>query len=342
MINVYIRSTDYEISTKKLESFEKYNKVIQWGRKYPTRFTEQILGIDLLDYQKFVFLNSWTTPYVVWCMGRNSGKAVGVNTTVPTPSGNKKMIDIKVGDIIFGGDGKPTKVLNVSEIFLNHKCYEVAFEDGERIIADEDHLWCILDDNNSWVTTITKDIVEHYNNQNKINFKRLSIPINKDISNFSEYLFNKNFKEIISVKEVATVPTKCLYVDNETHTYLCGDNYTVTHNTFLATPFIMSKSILIPNHETYILSNQGDQAKNTFLKLEKTAKKQIASLTGLTDVFLNEIVKNISEQDGFTHKQSGYSASLFNGSSIKTLNGTPENNVGYRSNLNKRKCSRIW
>lgn len=40
-----------------------------------------------------------------------------------------------------------------------------------------------------------------------------------------------NYKTIISCELVDTIPTKCIEVDSESHTYLYGHGFTVTHNT---------------------------------------------------------------------------------------------------------------
>ena len=39
------------------------------------------------------------------------------------------------------------------------------------------------------------------------------------------------YRTITSVEKTDTVPTRCIEVSGETHTYLCGDNLLVTHNT---------------------------------------------------------------------------------------------------------------
>ena len=176
MINAYIKSTEWDLTNKKIEGYRKYNQIITWGRAHPTRFVERFLGIEFLDYQKYVFMNTWVSQWAVWLMSRNAGKS------------------------------------------------------------------------------------------------------------------------------------------------------------FLGVPYMMTRGILLPNQEIYIMSNTGDQAQATFMKLEKTAKKQITSLTGLTDVFMQEVQKNAGE-DGFSHNKSGFTVGLYNGSKIRTLNGVAENVVGYRSNL---------
>ena len=56
--------------------------------------------------------------------------------------------------------------------------------------------------------------------------------------------------------------------------------------TTLGSPFIMAKSLLIPNFEAYILAGVGSQSQEMFMKIEKIAKREIASFTGLTDIFI--------------------------------------------------------
>lgn len=75
-------------------------------------------------------------------MPRKNGKAVSLDTELPTPNGWKKMADIHEGDIVFGADGKPSKVLLESEIF-NKKMYLVTFEDGATVKASADHVWTV-------------------------------------------------------------------------------------------------------------------------------------------------------------------------------------------------------
>lgn len=44
------------LSQRKLDSYEKYSRIIQWGRQNPVKFVELFLGIEFLDFQKYVFL----------------------------------------------------------------------------------------------------------------------------------------------------------------------------------------------------------------------------------------------------------------------------------------------
>jgi len=164
-LEYFIRSTDVQISQKKIDGYLKLAEIIQWGRKSPIKFCERFLGIEFLDAQKYAFMNSWLKPYNLWCVTRNGGKST------------------------------------------------------------------------------------------------------------------------------------------------------------LAAPFIMAKGILINGHNTYILSNVSSQSQDTFMKIEKIAKKEIASFAGLTDFFMGELVKSTANTDGFTHSQSGFNYKLYNGSSVTSLSG---------------------
>lgn len=76
-------------------------------------------------------------------IGRKNSKALALDTRIPTPEGDRTMEDICPGDFVFNEFGKPVKVIATSEIFHNHKCYRVTFEDGDEIIADAQHLWTV-------------------------------------------------------------------------------------------------------------------------------------------------------------------------------------------------------
>ena len=69
------------------------------------------------------------------------GKALALDTPLPTPAGWTTMGEVRVGDQLLGADGKPTRVVAATEVMDGRPCYEVEFEDGEVIIADANHQW---------------------------------------------------------------------------------------------------------------------------------------------------------------------------------------------------------
>jgi replicative DNA helicase len=69
------------------------------------------------------------------------GKALALDTPLPTPNGWTTMGELAVGDLLLGADGKPTRVVAATEIMLGRPCFEVEFSDGTVIIADAEHQW---------------------------------------------------------------------------------------------------------------------------------------------------------------------------------------------------------
>lgn len=68
------------------------------------------------------------------------GKCIPDYTIIPTPIGDRKVSDIKVGDELFDGFGNPTKVLAVYPQG-EKEVWEVEFKDGRKAECCEEHLW---------------------------------------------------------------------------------------------------------------------------------------------------------------------------------------------------------
>ncbi|GAA4052919.1 replicative DNA helicase [Nonomuraea soli] len=69
------------------------------------------------------------------------GKALALDTPLPTPSGWTTMGEVQVGDHLIDADGRPTRVVAATEVMRGRPCYEVEFSDGSVIIADAQHEW---------------------------------------------------------------------------------------------------------------------------------------------------------------------------------------------------------
>lgn len=88
-------------------------------------------------------LRQYRTCYVE--IPKKNGKALDLETDIPTINGWKKMRDIEVGDILFDEKGNQCQVTNIPPILPDRPCYEVIFNDGERLIADADHKWAVTE-----------------------------------------------------------------------------------------------------------------------------------------------------------------------------------------------------
>jgi replicative DNA helicase len=69
------------------------------------------------------------------------GKALALDTPLPTPTGWTTMADVAVGDQLLGADGRPTTVVAATEVLQGRSCYEVEFSDGTAVVADAQHQW---------------------------------------------------------------------------------------------------------------------------------------------------------------------------------------------------------
>ena len=65
------------------------------------------------------------------------------STHILTPDGYRTHGDLQVGDSVFGPDGKPTRILHISEKSLAD--YDVKFSTHEVIKCNGDHLWTVFD-----------------------------------------------------------------------------------------------------------------------------------------------------------------------------------------------------
>jgi replicative DNA helicase len=71
------------------------------------------------------------------------GKALALDTPLPTPHGWTTMGDVAPGDLLLGADGRPTRVVGATEVLLGRPCFEVVFSDGSVLVADAQHQWTV-------------------------------------------------------------------------------------------------------------------------------------------------------------------------------------------------------
>jgi len=159
------------------------------------------------------------------------GKALALNTPLPTPAGWTTMGDVAVGDCLLGADGEPTRVVAATGIMLGRPCYEVEFSDGTVVVADGSHRWptgygirttaelrCGMD------TIAAAGSMGGYAGRGATT---LMAPV----------------LQIDAVRRVRTVPVRCVQVDNGAHLYLAGRGMVPTHNSTLGLDFMRSCSI---------------------------------------------------------------------------------------------------
>lgn len=91
------------------------------------------------------------------------GKQCASNTVVLTPDGYKMHGDLKVGDYVFGVDGRPVKVVNI--IPQTQKAnLKVTMTDGSYVVVHPNHEWTVYDRRknikNNLVTVETREMMQ--------------------------------------------------------------------------------------------------------------------------------------------------------------------------------------
>lgn len=158
------------------------------------------------------------------------GKALALDTPLPTPFGWTTMADVMVGDYLLDADGLPTRVVAATEIMLGRPCYEIVFADGTTIVADEMHQWPTdhgirISSELSVDDVVTAGRMERASGSTALLARgQLAVSINR-------------------IRKVPTVPVRCVQVDNDEHLYLAGHGRIPTHNSTLGLDFMRSCSI---------------------------------------------------------------------------------------------------
>ena len=103
------------------------------------------------------------------------GKALALDTPLPTPTGWTTMGRVAVGDQLIDAQGCPTRVVAATDVMTDRPCYEVEFNDGTVLVADEQHQWIVDVDNESQVVT-TEVLRSHVGCAVVRNTKPLELP----------------------------------------------------------------------------------------------------------------------------------------------------------------------
>jgi len=141
-------------------------------------------------YQKKLFKLLVEERFVACLMARQMGKDLDINTPIPTIDGWKTVKDLNTGDVIFDGNGNQTQIINKSPVYNDRKCYEIEFDNGEKIISSYTHLWNIKHPywrdrktgERFYKTLETEDIYDLYNKYKNKSFY-IDLPDSLDLPN---------------------------------------------------------------------------------------------------------------------------------------------------------------
>ncbi|GFG65549.1 replicative DNA helicase [Mycobacterium kubicae] len=154
------------------------------------------------------------------------GKALALDTPLPTPTGWTTMGDVAVGDELLDADGAPTRVLATTDVMLGRPCYEIEFSDGTSIVADAQHLW-----------PTGYGIRTSAQLRSGLDTIAPAGSVGRHVAVMAPAL------QIVSARRVPSVAVRCIEVDNAAHLYLAGPGMIPTHNSTLGLDFMRSCSI---------------------------------------------------------------------------------------------------
>ena len=100
-----------------------------------------VVGLGKDVEGRTVIANLAKMPHILIAGATGAGKALALDTPIPTPHGWTTMGEIQVGDLVFDERGNACVVTAATPIMHGRPCYEVEFSDGTVIVADAEHLW---------------------------------------------------------------------------------------------------------------------------------------------------------------------------------------------------------
>ena len=166
------------------------------------------------------------------------GKALALDTPLPTPAGWTTMGEVRVGDYLIDANGKPTRVVAATGVLHGRPCYEVEFSDGSVITADENHQWLTWPRSDAYAPPSV-----HTTGKIASSPSDHAVALTHTADLPTEAPQDTRWRFITDVRPVFPRPVRCVQVDNEDELYLAGRGMIPTHNSALALDFARSASI---------------------------------------------------------------------------------------------------
>jgi replicative DNA helicase len=172
-----------------------------------------------------------------------SGKALALDTALPTPTGWTTMGEVQVGDLLLGVDGRPTRVIAATEVMTRRPCYDVEFSDGTIITADAEHQWLVV------LPTSVPAFAMAGGSSAARPFDIVLTTEDLWVSSRTEFEVHDTasgelrVRQVTRVQSAGSVPVRCVQVDNDDHLYLAGPTMIPTHNSTIALDFARSAAV---------------------------------------------------------------------------------------------------
>ena len=156
------------------------------------------------------------------------GKALALDTALPTPTGWTTMGEVSVGDLVIGADGHPTRVVGATEVMTGRLCFEVEFSDGSVIVADAEHQWQVRVFGETRIVT-SEALADLLARHVLLVIERVP----RDGARAAGVALGPLVWKVEAVRPVESVPVRCIEVAAADHMYLAGRSMIPTHNSTL-------------------------------------------------------------------------------------------------------------
>jgi replicative DNA helicase len=174
------------------------------------------------------------------------GKALALDTPLPTPRGWTTMGEVAVGDLLVSADGGPTRVVAATEVQVGRPCYRLTFSDGTSIVADAEHQWLTDSDFESAVRTtgalareiaagVVHSVRRHAPLRGEVALTHWACP-RVECGRYDDF-------KVASIVPVDSVPVRCVEVDSADSLYLASQAMIPTHNSTLGLDLARSAAI---------------------------------------------------------------------------------------------------
>jgi phage terminase large subunit-like protein len=186
--------------------------------------------------------------------GKGQGKALALDTAIPTPTGWTTMGALRDGDAIFDDAGVVCYVLKAHPVMTGNRCYSLAFDDRSKIVADAGHLWCTeapIAERQGWLAIQTTEEIA-------LTFRNCSIVLAGEL----ERKRPSGARRIVACDLVESVPVRCITASSASRMFLVGRSMVPTHNTpwMAATGLYLLRFSGVPRFEGYFVAGNENQS----------------------------------------------------------------------------------
>ncbi len=201
--------------------------------------------------------------------GHGCGKGLEVNQVIDTPDGKRRWGDLKVGDKLWGLDGKPTTIVAIPYRGFR-PCYRVKCFDGASTVVSQEHLWTVFDREGRMLTLETRQLLElGVREPKQFGSATFYYPKWKLPEATNPHTGESISRSIYYIEPVGTQYTMCVTVDRADGLFLAND-FIVTHNSGLVAWLILWALVTYPDTRGVVTANTETQLRTkTFAEVAK-------------------------------------------------------------------------